>query len=259
MNAQSETIGARTATLRHAVVRHPLFRRMKEPEHVRLFMQYHVYAVWDFMSLLKTLQRELTCVEVPWFPTGAADTRFLINEIVVGEESDIDMNGKRISHFELYLEAMRHCDADTREIEQFLATLRQTGDLETAFESAGTPAEVRAFVNFTFDTICAAKPHVVAAIFSFGREELIPEMFLTLISELEQRSPANLATLRYYLERHVEVDGGHHGALALQMVSNLCGNDEARWQEASAAVEECLRKRAELWDGVLHAIIMCGT
>lgn len=255
MNCNLETVIAKSAPLRHTVVKHPLFARIRELEHVRLFMQHHVYAVWDFMSLVKTLQRELTCVSVPWFPKGNADTRFLINEIVVGEESDIDMNGKRISHFELYLEAMRHCDADTRGIEQFLAALGQTGDLEESFEAAGTPSEARAFVNFTFNIIRDAKPHVVAAVFCFGREELIPDMFLALISELQLRAPANLAPLRYYLNRHVEIDGGHHRALALQMVSNLCGSDEARWQEASEAVEECLTRRAELWDSVLHALV----
>jgi hypothetical protein len=37
---------------------------------------------------------------------GNANTRYLINEIVTGEESDLDERGKRASYFELYL--MRH-------------------------------------------------------------------------------------------------------------------------------------------------------
>lgn len=223
---------------------------------MQLFMQHHVYAVWDFMSLLKTLQRELTCVSVPWFPNGDADTRFLINEIVVGEESDEDMEGKRTSHFELYMEAMRQSGADTQEINLFLKTLRESGDVEKAFEAAGTPLEARSFVNFTFGIVREAKPHVVAAVFSFGREDLIPGMFISLISDLERNFPERLSAFRYYLERHVEIDGGHHGTLAMKMVSTLCGDDEAKWKEATAAVEECLRKRMELWDAVLHTTVL---
>lgn len=257
MNNHIEKIRSTIAPLRKGVVHHPLFKRIKEPAHVQLFMQHHVYAVWDFMSLLKTLQRELTCVSVPWFPNGDADTRYLINEIVVGEESDVDMEGNRTSHFELYLEAMRQSGADTREINLFLMTLRESGDFEKAFEAAGTPLEARSFVNFTFSVAREAKPHVVAAVFSFGREDLIPDMFISLISDLERNFPEKLSTFRYYLERHVEIDGGHHGALAMQMVSTLCGDDEAKWKEATSAVEECLRMRMELWDAVLHATVLC--
>ncbi len=219
-------------------------------------MQHHVYAVWDFMSLLKTLQRELTCVSVPWYPVGDADTRFLINEIVVGEESDVDRDGKRISHFELYLEAMRQAGADTQEIKLFLATLRQSGELDRAFEAAGTPPEAQAFVRFTLRIAREAKPHVVAAVFTFGREDLIPDMFISLISDLEINLPGSLSTFRYYLERHVEIDGGHHGQLALQMVNRLCGDDVEKWQEAALAVQECLSMRIELWNAVLHAILV---
>jgi len=257
MNSQIEKIRTTIAPLRKVVVHHPLFKRIKEPAQVQLFMQHHVYAVWDFMSLLKSLQQELTCVSVPWFPKGDADTRFLINEIVVGEECDVDMEGKRTSHFELYLEAMRQSGAETAGIEVFLATLCDSDDLENAFEAAGTPLEARSFVNFTFGIVREAKPHVVAAVFSFGREDLIPDMFISLISDLERNFPEKLSTFRYYLERHVEIDGGHHGALAMKLVSKLCGDDETKWKEATSAVEECLRKRMELWDAVLHATVLC--
>ena len=104
------------------IAHHKLYSAIED---MRVFMQYHVYAVWDFMSLLKSLQRNLTCVNVPWFPIGDADTRYLINEIVTGEESDVDQNGIRKSHFEMYLEAMDQCGADTSGIKVLLLVYRQ--------------------------------------------------------------------------------------------------------------------------------------
>src|SRR3989338_5090295 len=101
MKERLEKIGKAITPLRQQIVGHDAYSAIRRLDDLKIFMQYHVYAVWDFMSLLKTLQRGLTCVEVPWFPTGSADTRYLINEIVVGEESDVDSFGNRKSHFEL--------------------------------------------------------------------------------------------------------------------------------------------------------------
>jgi hypothetical protein len=99
MNEQIEKIRKSIAPLREEIINHPVYSSIKDIDDLRVFMEFHVYAVWDFMSLLKTLQNNLTCTTVPWFPKGSADTRHLINEIVVGEESDIDLNGIRKSHF----------------------------------------------------------------------------------------------------------------------------------------------------------------
>ena len=79
-----------------------------------------MFAVWDFMSLLKALQNQLTCTKIPWMPTGDPELRHFINEIVLGEESDVDQNGEYFSHFEMYTNAMRSCGADTSSIEQIV-------------------------------------------------------------------------------------------------------------------------------------------
>ena len=116
MTTQIEKIKKTIEPLRQEIINHKVYSAIKDIDDLKVFMQFHVYAVWDFMSLLKTLQGNLTCTSVPWFPKGTADTRYLINEIVVGEESDVDLNGIRKSHFELYLDAMKQCGADTSKI-----------------------------------------------------------------------------------------------------------------------------------------------
>ena len=255
MNVQIEQIRKRIEPLRQQIINHKVYSIISDIEDLKIFMQYHVYAVWDFMSLLKTLQNNLTCTTVPWFPKGSADTRHLINEIVVGEESDVDLNGIRKSHFELYLDAMKQCGADYSKIEGFTEILKNTNDFSTAYKNSGTPKEAKEFVDFTFEIIKSNKDYLQSAIFTFGREDLIPGMFISIVNDLHKKFPDSIAIFKYYLERHIEVDGDHHSHLALQMTSNLCGNNEKFWQEAEKATIESLQKRIELWNGVHRQIL----
>lgn len=240
--------------LRQEIIRHRVYSEIKKIEDIRVFMQHHVFAVWDFMSLLKSLQNHLTCTTVPWFPRGSAESRFLINEIVVGEESDLDQNGQRISHFELYLKAMRQCGASAFSIEHFIGTLKDDSTLQEAFDAARVPEAAAAFVRHTFELIDMNKPHVLAAVFTFGREDLIPQMFLSMINDLGTEWQESLSVFKYYLERHIEVDGDHHSHLAMSMTEELLGNDSVKWAEATEAVKASLKMRIALWDGVCNSI-----
>ena len=255
MNEQLEEIKKATEPLRQKIINHKVYSAIKTIGDLRVFMQYHVYAVWDFMSLLKTLQNNLTCTSVPWFPKGCADTRYLINEIVIGEESDIDSFGIRKSHFELYLDAMCQCGADISEIEKFVESYKKTQHRETAFQVAGTPQGARDFVDFTFEIIASNKDYLQSIVFTFGREDLIPSLFLSLIKDMSKNFPEDIAIFKYYLERHIEVDGGHHSHLALQMTSNLCGSNKQVWEEAKQAAIKSLHKRIALWDAAYESII----
>jgi len=254
MNQHIEKIRQTIEPLRQEIFHHPVYEAIQSLEDLKIFMEYHVYAVWDFMSLLKSLQNNLTCTSVPWFPKGSADTRFLINEIVVGEESDVDMNGIRKSHFELYLEAMEQCDANTKAIRSFTETLQKSADFGVAFNESNTPNEAREFVNFTFDIIHSRKDYLQAAIFTFGREDLIPGMFISIVNDMHEKFPDRVSIFKYYLERHIEVDGDHHSHLALEMTSRLCGENPQFWLEAEHATMDSLRKRIQLWNGALKAI-----
>ncbi|MDR6781802.1 hypothetical protein ABIE26_001710 [Pedobacter africanus] len=241
--------------LRQQIINHKVYELINSVEDLRIFMEYHVYAVWDFMSILKALQINLTCTTIPWFPVGSANTRYLINEIVAGEESDIDSTGQRKSHFEMYLDAMEQCGASTDEIGNFLTALKNKGDLHTAFELAGSPEHARDFVDFTFKIIRSNQAHLQASTFTFGREDLIPNMFLSIVNDLNQKFPEQLSLFKYYLDRHIEVDGDHHSYLALAMTAELCGDDAACWQEAEQASITALQKRIHLWDGAYEAIL----
>jgi hypothetical protein len=256
MNVYIEKIKQHIEPLRQEIIHHPVYSAIRDLDDLKIFMQYHVYAVWDFMSLLKTLQNKLSCTSVPWFPEGSADSRFFINEIVVGEESDLDHAGKRTSHFELYLDAMRQCGADVFQINKFISVLKKSGHFPSAFSAADSPKQAQDFVNFTFDIIGSNKAHLQAAVFTFGREDLIPGMFFSIVNDMHRNFPDSVSVFKYYLERHIEIDGDHHSRLALQMIADLCGGNEEYWEEALEASKQSLQKRIALWDGVYKEILI---
>src|SRR5437762_1475238 len=134
-----ERLRARLAPWRAALSCHPVYREIDGPAALRLFMEHHVFAVWDFMSLLKALQRRLCCNDVPWLPPADHASARLVNEIVLAEESDEDGSGGFVSHFALYVRAMARCGADTSTVERFLDELRRGSPLTAALDTAGVP------------------------------------------------------------------------------------------------------------------------
>ncbi|WP_124397288.1 DUF3050 domain-containing protein [Thermaurantimonas aggregans] len=255
MNKNISALQQAIEPLRKEIIHHPAYSSIQTLDDLRTFMEYHVFAVWDFMSLLKALQNQLTCTSVPWLPIGDANTRFLINEIVVGEESDIDLDGVRKSHFEMYLDAMQQAGADVSTIYRFIELLKKGYNAEEALAHSEVPSEAAEFVRYTFEIIRSGKIHVLSAVFTFGREDLIPDMFLSIIQELQKKFPEEVSRFQYYIDRHIEVDGGHHSHLALEMTSQLCGDEQVKWQEAQDAVVKALEMRKKLWDGVYRCII----
>lgn len=240
--------------VRNQLIQHPVYERVKTSSDLNTFMQHHVFAVWDFMSLLKSLQQNLTCVTLPWMPVGDPDTRFLINEIVCGEESDVDRNGNRMSHFEMYLQAMEQADAKAGNMLFFLEMLQRGKSIADSLSSAGLPETVQQFTNTTFKMIETGKPWVQAAVFTYGREDLIPDMFREMVKGVAQTEVGKYDDFLYYLERHIEVDGDHHSHLAIRMTEVLCGDDQSKWDEAYEAVIESLKSRILLWDGIVSEL-----
>jgi hypothetical protein len=238
-------------TERTAVIKHPVYQRLDTLRDVTTFTEHHVFAVWDFMSLLKNLQRQLTCVEVPWVPRGTPTATRLINEIVLGEESD-EFGDGYLSHFELYLAAMEEAGADTKPINTFLDLIQSGSAVHEALACAPAPSAAADFVAGTWHILDQTPLHCQAAAFAFGREDLIPEMFYRVM-KIDQQAD-RLGLFRDYLVRHIELDGEQHTPMAMRMLVDLCGDDTRKWDECTQVVIDSFRARAQLWDGVVAAI-----
>jgi hypothetical protein len=239
-------------TLRRRIEDHPVYAAVRTPSALALFAAHHVFAVWDFMSLLKRLQRELTCVAIPWMPPANPAAARLINEIVLGEESDETPSGYR-SHYELYRTAMTEIGAPTQWIDIFLDRLRAGYPISPALCACSAPPAVIQFVETTFSIIDTGSIHEIAAVFTLSREDLVPPMFLRVTAECAMHRE-DYPQFFYYLDRHIEVDSGSHGPLARDLLAELCGGSPARFREAEAAACRALEARLALWDGILSAL-----
>jgi hypothetical protein len=250
MSHRIENLEKALAPYRQQLTTHPLYSALRSPNAIRLFMEEHVFAVWDFMSLLKGLQRGLTCVELPWKPTTNRITRRFINEIVLGEESDLDQDGEANSHFEMYINAMQQVGANT----EIILHLVNDPNWKRTISSLPIQDKTKEFMTFTFSVLDENKLHTIASAFTFGREDLIPDMFIEIVKEAEKDSSMSYSKFIWYLERHIEVDGDDHGPISLKMIEELCGDDDQKWEEVTEIAVLSMQKRIGLWDGIAEKI-----
>ncbi|AKT38052.1 DUF3050 domain-containing protein [Chondromyces crocatus] len=243
----------RVAALTAQVAKHPVFGRMASIADVRIFMEHHVWAVWDFMSLLKSVQEAIAPTRVPWIPAEDTEAARLVNEIVTGEECDEAPGGRLASHFEVYVAAMRRAGADVAPIERFVAALRRGVSWASSLAGAGAPAASRAFVETTME-VCAGPVHGRVAALTLGREDIIPAMFSRLVRGIVGDRTGELSDLVWYLDRHVEVDGSRHGPMTLRLFERICARDEATRRESLGVAERVLAQRLALWNAVESAV-----
>ncbi len=243
------------APLQQALDEHPVYAALDSLEKLRCFMQHHVFSVWDFMSLIKYLQREIAPAVYPWLPQGEGAVRRFINELVLEEESDQGAPGSNISfssHFELYCGAMSDVGADVSIPQRFIASVREHG-IQAALMQPYVPNAARRFTRTTFAFLDSGKPHVVAAVLALGREKIIPVMFRAFLAKM-RISATDVPTFHYYLERHIHLDEDFHAPLSLRLLEHLCDADPNKIAEAELAAQQALQARLLFWDGVLEVL-----
>lgn len=262
-------LGVQTQPSRSSLLSHPVYRRVDDLPSLRIFMTSHVFAVWDFMTLLKSLQRSITCIDLPWVPPADRICARLINEIVLEEESDEVEKGYYTSHFELYLEAMAEVGADQTPVVALVDALRRGESSDAALAGLNIPAATKSFTKTTL-ALAQRPPHEVAAAFLLGREAIIPAMFRRILGEVNERGDRwsralgvvrrrfrtadQYHALRLYLDRHIDLDTGTHTPMGERLLMHLCGTDRTRWDEANRAAQTAIAARIKMWDGVVEHI-----
>lgn len=231
------------------VQRHPVYAAITTLDDLRVFMEHHVWAVWDFMNLVKAIQQRYTAMTIPWVPRGDATVRRFVNEIVLEEESDEHPadGGRFCSHFELYVSSMAEVGADAAAVERFVGALGSGVGFPDALATSGCSPAVAHFLGTTWSAARSDDDELLAA-FAYGRETVIPVMFDRILAEAGALDDAGL--LRHYLVRHVQLDGDAHGDMAKYLLTVACGDDPLRWARAEMSARRCLEARARLWDAV---------
>lgn len=236
------------------LLQHPLYRQLNSPEQLQVFMEHHVFAVWDNMSLLKALQLEFTRTKNPWIPVGDPELRYLVNKLILVEETDLNSKGEHQSHFEMYLDAMIETGASTQKIRDFLLHVNHGTDIFLIIAASKLPISIKQFVKNTFDVVSEAKPHKIAAAFCFGRENLVPEIFHQLLKELKSELPREKIKLfEYYLRRQKELKKEYQPH-AFKMLEILCGNEAEKWEEVNTTAQKAIDTRINLWNGIAREI-----
>ena len=234
--------------LKRRITAHPLFANKLKPKHICKFMESHIFAVWGFMSILKSLQKMITPNNLPWMPNKNTKNGLVnfVNEIILCEESDYIEGIGFVSHFEIYLLAMKNMGAKTDQLDKFTTRISDKGYNEKYLDDIDVTDEVKSFLKHDLEvSMNGTLPEIVGA-FTLGREKVIPNMFRYILPAIKESSSSKY--LVTYLERHIDIDGDRHGPLSMKLLDASCKREQLTL--AYAAAIKSLELRLSVWDKV---------
>jgi len=245
----------KTATIREVtreLQNHELYYSVKTIEDVRTYMKFQVWCVWDFMTLVKSLQLGLISSSVIWLPPKEASLGSFIYEILSTEETDINHTADgHASHFETYLLAMKQAGANIKPINAFIESLQSGTPYKEALAKAEIPTEAKEFVATTLK-YAHSSLHIAVSAFCLSREGIIPSMFTTFLNNFAVAE--DLSIFKWYLNRHITIDNDSHGPLSVKLFRTIIGTDETKLDEALDAALEALKARKVFLDEILKEI-----
>lgn len=248
-----------TRLMMTAINHHKVFSALTSIERFRRFTEMHVYATWDFMCLLKALHRKLNGgSELLWLPPVRSYGEWLINPRLAIEENDITPKGNHLlSHFELYLQAMQECGANTRGINAFIQYVKRDPPLSLLLAQNYLSETTRRYLAGTFDMIITKDSHILAACFAFAHEHIAENMFTHILQHLMPMAAVHdsLASFIYYFQRQIDLTGVLQGPQAETLLAILCGEDEVKWEDATDAAVFSLKSQLQFLDGIYDYVV----
>ena len=237
--------------LRVRLLAHEVYQQLETLEDLQEFMEHHIFAVWDSVSQLKALQHALSCPDAAWKPSAYPNSTRIVNELVTEEESAPDGNGSYASHFQLYREAMQQAGATTHLVDRLVQLVQEQGNIPQAVTKLRLPESIKQYLSMNWEITQSGKPHQIAAAYFLGREDVVSQLMNKLDDELLAYHGSKLSKYKTYLSRHYTTDPTIHQQRMLNILSELCGDDDSKWTEAEAAAKIALEARFKLWDGML--------
>jgi hypothetical protein len=233
------------------LINHPLYNSIKTEEDVRIYMFNQVWCVWDFMTLVKSIQLNIVPSNILWMPPKYPELGAYIYEVLLTEETDKGYNSEtNSSHFQTYLKAMYESKVDTSSVAAFIKLLENGFDFGTATEKCGIHDEAKEFISTTFE-FAKSELHISTAVFCLSREGVIPDIFMNLLANVSLSN--NFKIFNWYLNRHIYLDSQSHGPLSIKLFKTIVDTPKKQ-DEALHASLKALKARNKFFDYILNSI-----
>jgi hypothetical protein len=207
------------------------------------------------MSLLKSLQTQLTRMQTPWKPVQSPYIHYLINSLVLKEESDLGADDEYASHYEMYCNAIQAMKADTGLMDNLMAHIETNMSVIKAIELSCIPGPVKDFLEYTFWIVQKTSLHEQAAVLWYDQEGFGHQLIYQRAVVLQQNHAEELNSFLYYLRHKNEIKEKYHSQLSAILLKQLWGDDEKKWHEATQAANQSLRNRIRLVDYIHEKIV----